>query len=205
MRLDVFTVVALAGAAGAALILLWYLLARPPLNRLTKLALLAGIGVLPIVTAGSGNYAGFEATKRRSFCGSCHVMTPYLDDVEDPTSMGLAAIHTRNAQFGEESCYTCHADYGMFGTVVTKAGGLRHVYYYLTEYHAMTLEESRASIHLRGTFKSSTCRRCHSTTAPGWSAVGDHAALLDELRAGKVGCVGDGCHGPAHPWSKEQP
>jgi hypothetical protein len=90
--------VALAGAvASPPAILVWYLVARPPLNRVTKLALLLGIGVFPLATAGSGNYAGFEATKHREFCGSCHVMTPYQRDVEDPASTGLAAIHTRNA------------------------------------------------------------------------------------------------------------
>ena len=96
MHLDAFAVIALAGAVASALILIWYLVARPQLNRVTKLALLLGIGVFPLTTAGSGNYAGFEATKHREFCGSCHVMTPYLDDATDPKSTGLAAIHTRN-------------------------------------------------------------------------------------------------------------
>ena len=36
--------------------------------------------------------------------------------------------------FGSENCYVCHANYGMFGTIVTKAGGMRHVWLYLTEY-----------------------------------------------------------------------
>ncbi|MBP8806980.1 MAG: NapC/NirT family cytochrome c [Kofleriaceae bacterium] len=203
MHLDVFGWVALAGAAIAAAILVWYLIARPPLNRATKLALLLGIGAFPLATAGSGNYAGFEATKRREFCGSCHVMTPYQRDVEDPASTSLAAIHSRNQTFGRESCYTCHADYGMFGTIVTKGSGLRHVYHYLLTYRSMSLAEARKSIRLRGTFPSSTCRRCHTTTAPGWKAVPDHAALADDLAQGKVGCVGEGCHGPAHPWSKD--
>ena len=29
------------------------------------------------------------------------------------------------------------------------------------------------------------------------------AGLADDLAEGKVGCVGEGCHGPAHPWSKD--
>lgn len=202
MHRDVFSFVTLAGAAISALILLWYLIRRPALNRGTKIVLLFGIGVFPIATAGSGNYAGFEATKHREFCGSCHVMTPYLQDATDPSSNGLAAIHTRNVMFGEESCYTCHADYGMFGTIVTKMGGMRHVYLYLKDFRNTSLADAKKEIHLLGTFKSSTCRRCHSTSAPGWSAVGDHASLIKELREGKVGCVGEGCHGPAHPWSK---
>ena len=91
----------------------------------------------------------------------------------------------------------------MFGTVVTKMGGMRHVYHYLMTYRKKSLAEAKAEIHIREPFRSSTCRRCHTTTAPKWSEVGDHAALLKELRAGEVGCVGEGCHGPAHPWSKQ--
>jgi nitrate/TMAO reductase-like tetraheme cytochrome c subunit len=202
MHLDVFGWITLVAAVLSAVILIWYLAARPALDRTTKIALLFGIGVFPIATAGSGNYAGFEATKAVRFCGSCHVMTPYRNDAMDPTSTSLASIHTRNPTFGHESCYTCHADYGMFGTIKTKMGGMGHVYQYLFNYRNMPLDKFLRTIELKRPFQSSTCIRCHTTSAPGWSAVGDHAALLQELRTGKVGCVGEGCHGPAHPFSK---
>lgn len=199
---DPFAWVAIAGAALATPILLWYLIRRPPLNRGTKVMMLLGVGVFPLLTAGSGNYSGFEATKQRTFCGSCHVMTPYLTDVTDPGSHSLAAVHSRNEMFGQQSCYTCHADYGMFGTVVTKMGGLRHVYEYTFHYRNMSLADAREKIHIRKPFPSSTCRRCHSTAAPGWNKVVDHAGLVDELRAGEVHCLGSGCHGPSHPFAK---
>lgn len=202
MHLDVFGWIAITGAVLSALVILWYLAARPPLDRSTKIALFFGIGVFPIATAGSGNYAGFEATKAVRFCGACHVMTPYQDDAQNPASKSLAAIHTRNEMFGEESCYTCHADYGMFGTIKTKMGGMGHVYEYLLHYRNMPVAKFLHTIKLKRPFRSTTCMRCHTTSAPGWSAVGDHAGLLDELRSGKVGCVGEGCHGPAHPFSK---
>ena len=205
MHLDPFSWIALAGAALSAVVIIWYLVARPPLDRTTKIALLFGIGIFPIATAASGNYAGFEATKNIRFCGACHVMTPYKTDAQNPESKSLAAIHTRNPMFGHESCYTCHADYGMFGTIKTKMGGMRHVYEYLFNYRNMSLEEAKRSIHLLKPYPSSTCMRCHTTNAPGWAAVGDHAGLLGEMRSGKVGCVGEGCHGPAHPWSKVKP
>src|SRR5690242_805116 len=70
-------VVALALAAMAAIILIWYLIRRPPLNSVTKIALLFGLGVLPIASAVAGNIVGFENTTKREFCGSCHVMVPY--------------------------------------------------------------------------------------------------------------------------------
>ena len=205
MHLEIFGLVAVMAAALSALIIIWFLVKRPALSGSTKLVLLFGIGVFPIATAGSGNYAGFEATKAVKFCGSCHVMTPYQRDAQNPKSTSLASIHTRTAQFGHESCYTCHADYGMFGTIKTKLGGMGHVYEYVFNYHQLTLEEAIPKIHLKQPFKSSTCLRCHTGTAPSFAAIGDHAGLMEELQSGKVGCVGEGCHGPAHPWSKVRP
>jgi cytochrome c-type protein NapC len=164
--------------------------------------LLLGIGVLPLTTAATGNVAGYEATKSRRFCGSCHVMTPYAADSNDSHSTTLAARHARNALFGDDNCYACHADYGMYGTVTTKLGGLRHVYEYVMHYHDMPLDEARQKIHIRTPFKNATCMHCHSTEGPTWNATKEHASLLDRIRAGTVSCASAGCHGPAHPFSK---
>ncbi len=199
---DPFAWAALAGAALSAPIVIWYLVRRPPLVRGTKIALLLGIGVFPILTAGTGNIAGYEATKTRRFCGSCHVMTPYARDSEDVASPSLSSRHSRNAAFGAENCYACHADYGMFGTVTTKIGGMRHVYEYLTHFRDLSVAEALPRIHLIRPFPNGNCTRCHSTEVPGWQQIGDHAGLVDELRDSAVSCVGGGCHGPAHPFSK---
>ncbi len=193
---------ALGCAAGSALLVQWFLVRRPPLTKVTKFLLLLGIGVLPIATAATGNVSGYEATKTRMFCGSCHVMTEYSADSADPTSMTLAARHGRNALFGAENCYGCHANYGMFGTVTTKLGGLRHVYEYVFHYHQMSAAEARANIHIRTPFQNATCMHCHSTEVPTWNGVPEHKSLLPRLRDGSVSCASAGCHGPAHPFSK---
>ena len=185
--------------------MLWYLVRRPPLSHATKIVLLLGIGVLPLTTAATGNVAGFEATKQRSFCGSCHVMTPYRTDSEDPKSLSLAARHARNASFGDENCYACHANYGMFGTVVTKMAGLRHVYEYTLHYRNMSLEEAKRTIHIRDPFQNATCMHCHSTANPIWNGVKEHKSLLANVRDGSISCASAGCHGPAHPFSKPEP
>lgn len=199
-----FLAAAFVCAAGATVLLLWFLQRRPSLTRTTKLVLLAAIGVLPLATATTGNVAGFEATKTRQFCGSCHVMTPYQRDSEDRASTTLAARHARNDLFGDFNCYACHADYGMFGTVVTKAGGLRHIYEYVFHYRNTSLEEARRTIHIRKPFANATCMHCHSTENPDWNAVKEHASLLDRVRGGVVSCASAGCHGPAHPFSKPE-
>jgi nitrate/TMAO reductase-like tetraheme cytochrome c subunit len=200
---DPLALLALGAAALATALLLWFLIRRPALTHVTKVILLFAMGVLPLITATSGNVAAFEATKTREFCGGCHVMVPYAQDSVNLASESLSAKHSRNEAFGKENCYTCHADYGMFGTVVTKIGGLRHIYYQLTEYQFMTVEEALPTIHLReGVYSNTKCMRCHSTTGPAWNLVGDHAGLLQEIREDRIGCTSDGCHGPVHAFSK---
>ena len=196
---------ALACAGLASLILGWFLVRRPALSTTIKVLLFFAIGVLPIGSAVTGNVVGFQKTMDREFCGSCHTMTPYTDDASDLTSTSLASMHTRNREFGTHSCYTCHADYGMFGTISTKIGSLSHVYRYYTEYRSMSAQAAFGRIQLYKPYANDTCMQCHSTEVTSWSAVAEHASARDLLRTGELSCLGVGCHGPAHPFSKAQP
>jgi cytochrome c-type protein NapC len=191
-------VAALVCAAVSAAILLWYLVRQPPLGRLTKVLLLLGLGLLPVGVALTGNIAGYEYTLKRPFCNSCHVMNAYVRDAEDPKSRSLAAIHSRNHRFGDESCYTCHADYQMFGAMTTKVNGLRHLYYYITEYaNTGPNGEGGPKIHLYKPFQNATCMQCHSTSAPNWTGVGLHQDMLSDIRSGETTCIT--CHTEVHP------
>jgi cytochrome c-type protein NapC len=161
-----------------------------------------GFAVLPIGAGLSSNIAGFEHTRMRGFCGSCHVMEPFTDDASDPNSLSLPALHARNETFGTDNCYQCHSDYGMFGTVATKWGGLHHVWaYYIEGYADMPVEEALPQLELYRPFPNANCMRCHSTRIPSWLEVGEHRSLLEEIREGSAGCMGAGCHGPAHPYA----
>jgi cytochrome c-type protein NapC len=186
----------------AAAILVHFLVRRPHLDHGVKLRLLFGLGVFPILCAATSNIRGFHATQKREFCGSCHVMTPHAKDSEDPSSHSLAAIHARNAYFGRDNCYACHKDYGMYGYVVTKMGGMRHVYYYLTQYRGVPIEEAKRSIRISKPFPNSNCMECHTTDAPRWLEIGDHASSLEGVRSGTIACASAGCHGFAHPITK---
>ncbi len=75
----ILSFIAVGSAAGAAVILIWFLWKQPPFNATTKILLLLGLGVLPIGAAMSGNVVGFESTQQRQFCGSCHIMAPFVD------------------------------------------------------------------------------------------------------------------------------
>lgn len=194
------SVLALACCAASGVILVGYIVLRPPLVHATRLWLLLGLGALPIAAAAAGNVQGFEATKSREFCGSCHVMAPHREDSDDPSSHSLASRHARNPMFGSDNCYACHADYGMFGTVVTKAGGMRHVWLYYTEYRDVPVEEAKKTIKLRAPYPNDNCMQCHSTRDDLWLKVPDHAGALDDVRSGRVSCASAGCHGLAHPF-----
>ena len=182
---------ALIFAAIAAVMLIGYLVMRPPLGPAVRLWLLAAIGVFPLGAAITGNVAGFEMTKQRTFCGSCHVMEPYTRDAADRQRDGLAAMHSRNRSFGDESCYVCHRSYGLFGTVTTKLGGLRHVW----AYYAGGWNEP---LQLYAPFSNGNCTYCHSTTLAGFFEEPEHAAMEHELKADTASCVASGCHGPVH-------
>lgn len=196
-------IAALVSALFAALILIVYLKRRPALDLRWKLLLALGLGVLPGLSSISGTAAGMQRTTERQFCGSCHVMDAHVSDSNDPKSQSLAARHARNRLFGDENCYVCHADYGMFGYPVTKLNGMRHVYeYYLGGYSAMTLDHAVSVIRLVKPYDNTNCRQCHSGTLAQWSSVPDHVSLTRELEQNQVSCASAGCHGFAHPFSK---
>lgn len=190
----------------ATIIVLWFLVASPPLERGTKLLLLLGVAVLPIGAAVATNLSGFERTTHRDFCGGCHLMTPYTEDSSNLLSETLASRHARNLMFGEQNCYRCHSTYGMFGTVLTKLNGMKHVYYYyLGGWRRLTIPEAFEKIHIASPFENASCMQCHSTRTPYFHAVPDHRGAIEDIRREVVSCADAGCHGPAHPFSKKAP
>lgn len=195
--------IAFASAVVAATIMVLYLVYRPPLDAKVKALLLLGIGVLPILTAMVGNMEGLQATEHQGFCGSCHTMDMHIADANDPDSTSLAAMHSRNPKFGDMSCYVCHKDYGMFGYALTKIGGMKHVYMFLTEYMWYDMDEALPKLHIAQPFKNSNCMQCHTTTGSLWNDVPDHRGLLEDLRTGETSCVSAGCHGYAHPFGNK--
>ena len=199
MNLSFLAIVSLVCALGAAVILVGYLTRRPALTGMVKVWLLLGLGVLPIGAAASGNIVGYEATKQRSFCAACHVMSPQVSDSDDPNSGSLSSRHSRTALFGSENCYVCHEDYGMFGTVLTKVDGMKHVWLYYTQYLHVSAEAAKSRIHLYQPYPNESCMQCHSTTDTLWKAVPDHTAALEAVRSNQVSCASVGCHGFAHP------
>lgn len=202
------TAAVFVAAAASIAIIAWWFIARPTvLGRSTVLALLLGIAVLPIFVAGSGNVKGFEASKTVDFCSSCHVMQGHVDDLRDPDSSSLASFHARNDLLGDTACYRCHADYSMYGTVLTKVQGTRHLWAYFTGgYRDLPLEAALAKIEIYAPYPNANCTHCHSTLLPGWIDEPEHGAVAEDVRSGATSCISSGCHEPAHTpkLSKEQ-
>ena len=95
--------------------------------------LIAGAVAFPLLITGVGTILVFERAERVEFCASCHVtMKAFVDDMRDPKSDSLAALHFKNRYIPDDQCYSCHTSYGLFGTVEAKKEGLNDVYKYYT-------------------------------------------------------------------------
>jgi nitrate/TMAO reductase-like tetraheme cytochrome c subunit len=203
--IDLLGIVALVCILLAAVLQIGFLVRDPPLHLRTKLRLLVVLGVLPALAVVSSTATGMQTTTERQFCGSCHVMDPYVGEATNPTSQSLAARHGRNPYFGENNCYVCHADYGMLGYPMTKLNGLRHMWeYYFRGWNRLEIPEALAKIHLRKAYDNNNCRQCHTGTLEDWGKVPEHVSLEAELRENKVSCASAGCHGYAHPFSQNK-
>jgi nitrate/TMAO reductase-like tetraheme cytochrome c subunit len=183
------------GIAFAALDLLlllsvWRSTRRSGVNSGSKQLLFIGIVVLPLAIVFFGYSFGLEASKDVQACGACHVMTPYVDDLHNPKSDTLAAVHFKNRYIQTNHCYTCHTDYGMSGTVKAKWEGLGHTVRYTTRNYELPLKIAHPYPNWR-------CLNCHATSQkfldPAKHPLEDREALL----SGKTSCID--CHGPAHP------
>jgi hypothetical protein len=70
---------------------------------------------------------------------------------------------------------------------------------YYTRYRGVSADDAKKTIALYKPFPNAACMECHSSTVELWKAVPDHKASLDDVRADRVSCASDGCHGYAHP------
>jgi cytochrome c nitrite reductase small subunit len=153
--------------------------------------LIAGTAVFPIILSGFGNVLVFERAKTVQLCGSCHLtMKSYVDDMENPQSNSLAAVHYNNRYIAENQCYECHTSYGMSGTIEAKEQGMVDVYRYYTHTFRLPLK-------LRHPYRDGDCLKCHAEAVK-WVAA--HQEFQQDIFAGKLSCMQ--CHGESNPAHK---
>jgi hypothetical protein len=123
-------VISLAVIAVAIGLITFTLIARRKnlLDIHSKWILFLGVAVLPIPAIFMSTAVGLEHSKQLEFCNSCHAMDPFMDDMKDVASNQLAARHYKNRFIQKAHCYTCHTDYGIFGTMEAKLNGMKHMW-----------------------------------------------------------------------------
>jgi len=151
--------------------------------------LLFGLAVLPSIALALGTIGALHEAERPEFCGSCHIMQPWMHDLMNPDSATLAAVHYKNRFILEDQCYTCHTDYAMFGPLKAKVDGVRHLWKYATGGYTLPI-----TIH-GGSYHFSNCLRCHGDSKLFKDKHQDQ--LVDGTVAADLACLD--CHGPVHP------
>jgi len=154
-------------------------------------ALLAGaVCAVPLASTGFGTLLVFDRAERVEFCASCHLtMQTFVDDLKDPNSQSLAAVHFKNKYIPDNQCYVCHTSYGMFGTVEAKESGMIDVYKYFTHTY-------KFPIKMREAYPNHDCLKCHAESAK-WLKHDEHVAAKEDLFADKMKCLD--CHASEHP------
>jgi len=143
---------------------------------------------LPLGAVAVANYQTFEGVKDVDACASCHVMKAKADDMKDPESRTLAALHYKNRWIADQQCYNCHTDYGLAGGLKSKADGFRHLARYVTGTHDEPVTH-------RGYYDNNNCLKCHGETYK-YQAVSSHTTIEKQLASSQSSCLN--CHGLAH-------
>ena len=191
----------LAWAAIIGILLALYTLGRVLLGHslglFFKTLFVVSVVMMPLLVLSTGMVLVFTRAERVEFCGTCHLtMKPYVEDMKNPKSEGLAAIHYRNQYIHSNQCYECHTSYGMFGTVEAKWAGMIDVYKYYTR-------TFKLPIKMRHAYPNGDCLKCHAQSAK-WLSFNEHTGAKEDLFSERMAC--QDCHGithPAHPISQK--
>jgi cytochrome c nitrite reductase small subunit len=156
--------------------------------------LFVAVGLVPVMVAFLSFAHGLEESTTVAACGSCHVMTPFVQDLQNVKSDTLAATHFKNRYIRESQCYTCHSDYGLGGTIKAKFEGLGHVWRYTVGAYELPIKIAKPYPNVR-------CLGCHGASQKFLNAAGHPKEEMHNLMDGTVQCIA--CHGPAHPEQKK--
>lgn len=182
------TALALLGA-----IVLFFAAEHVPGTRGGWVAILACVGVLPLLATASGTTHAVETSSSTEFCLDCHEMQEHGRSlfVDDPAV--LPAIHYQNRLVPRDSaCYACHTDYAMFGDVKAKLNGLRHVYVHY-------LGDVPEQMELYQPYPNSNCLHCHED-GRSYVEAEPHQEKFDALASGETSCLK--CHARGHAFEE---
>jgi cytochrome c nitrite reductase small subunit len=181
--------IALAALNLVVLFLAWRALTRSGSTQGVRGILFVGLALLPVILIFFGYSQGMSGMETVPACGGCHVMTTHVEDLQDPNSESLAAIHFKNRYIRENQCYTCHSDYGMLGTISAKMDGVGHIAHFLTGTYTHPIKIAHPYPNFR-------CLECHGESQKYLKSPGHPGDVGPQLLSGEVSCLT--CHGPAH-------
>lgn len=178
---------------GTSIVLILPFLLRPTItiSREGKILAFVVFFLLPVVAASIGASEHYEGSKQTQFCLSCHVMAPWGKSLYVDDQSHIPAAHFQNHRIPPDvACYTCHSDYAMYGTLLTKLQGLHHVY-------VNYLGTPMNPIHLYEPYQNAVCLNCH-LGARSFESNPLHIAIMADLKGNKLSCVSSGCHDTVH-------
>jgi cytochrome c-type protein NapC len=156
-----------------------------------KILAFIGLSVLPALCIVGGMNTHMQRSEQRQFCISCHAMVPYGQSlyVDDPKH--IPAQHFQNHRVPPDmACYTCHADYTIYGPLKDKMAGLTRIY-------MQYVSKPPNPITIAGGFKNAQCLHCH-LGARSFEENPIHTAIRDSLVSNQMSCLTSGCHDTAH-------
>jgi cytochrome c-type protein NapC len=174
------------------------LVARPGITstRGGKIVAFFVLFLLPILCAAMGVTREMQRAETTAFCLSCHTMDAFGQSLYIDDAGHLPAAHFQNHRVPSgEACYTCHADYAMFGTLKVKLHGLRHVYIYY-----LGTPPAPENIKLYEPFNNRECLHCHLGARSFEEGVVHTAdpATLPAIKSNQLSCMSNGCHEVVH-------
>lgn len=176
-----------------SILMIAFLIARPSLtaNRGGKEMAFVVLFLLPVVVASMGAAEHMRRSEETQFCLSCHIMEPYGKSLHIDDATYIPAAHFQNARVPrDQACYTCHTDYVMYGTILTKLGGLRHVY-------VQYLGKPENPIRPYTPYNNRECLHCHNG-ARSFEEGATHMAIMTEIKSNQISCISSGCHDNVH-------
>lgn len=178
-----------------SIVLAFVFLIRPSLTHAASWKILAFIGLcmLPALCIVGGMNTHIQRSEQTQFCISCHVMVPYGRSLYVDEPGHLPAQHFQNHRVPPDmACYSCHADYSIYGPLKDKMQGLKRIY---VQY--VSTPPDPAAIRIAGGFKNDQCLHCHAG-ARDFQDDAIHSAMMDSIKSGQTSCLTSGCHDAAH-------
>ncbi|MGC1104908.1 MAG: NapC/NirT family cytochrome c [Candidatus Acidiferrales bacterium] len=178
---------------GVTILLALVFLIRPSITvgPAGKIVAFIGLAILPALCLVGGMNTHVQRSETTRFCTSCHVMIPYGRSlyVDDPNY--IPAAHFQNHRVpANEACYTCHADYSIYGPLKDKIRGLTRIY-------MQYVSTPPNPIRIPGGWDNHQCLHCHAG-ARDFEENAIHSAVMDSLTSNQMSCISSGCHDTIH-------